>query len=150
MIHKLLIANRGEIARRVIRSARDLGIRTVAVWSDADEGAPHVAEADESVRLGPGPASASYLDLSRVMDAAARTGADALHPGYGFLAENGDLARACAEAGVTFVGPPEAAVRLMGDKVVAKRRMIEAGVPTAPGYVGDAQDEATLRAEAER
>jgi len=149
-IRKLLIANRGEIARRVIRSARDHGITTVAVFSDADEDAPHVAEADEAVRLGPGPAAESYLDLTRIMDAVARTGADALHPGYGFLSENGDLARACAEAGVTFVGPPEAAVRLMGDKVQAKRRMIEAGVPTAPGYVGDAQDEATLRTEAER
>ncbi len=149
-IRKLLIANRGEIARRVIRSARDHAISTVAVFSDADEDAPHVAEADEAVRLGPGPAAESYLDLSRIMDAVARTGADALHPGYGFLSENGDLARACADAGVTFVGPPEAAIRLMGDKVQAKRRMIEAGVPTAPGYVGDAQDEATLRAEAER
>ncbi|MEM9462271.1 MAG: biotin carboxylase N-terminal domain-containing protein [Myxococcota bacterium] len=149
-IRKLLIANRGEIARRVIRSARDLGIRTVAVFSEADQGAPHVGEADEAVRLGPGPASESYLDLARVMDAVRRTGADALHPGYGFLSENGDLARACTEAGVTFVGPPEAAVRLMGDKVQAKRRMIEAGVPTAPGYTGEAQDEATLRAEAER
>jgi geranyl-CoA carboxylase alpha subunit len=149
-IRKLLIANRGEIARRVIRSARDLGIRTVAVYSDADEDAPHVSEADEAVRLGPGPAGGSYLDLSRIMDAVARTGADALHPGYGFLSENGDLARACADAGVAFVGPPEAAIRLMGDKVQAKRRMIAAGVPTAPGYIGEDQDEAVLMAEAER
>lgn len=150
VIRKLLIANRAEIARRVIRSARDLGIRTVAVYSDADEDAPHVAEADEAVRLGPGPAGSSYLDLARIMDAVARTGADALHPGYGFLSENGELARACVDAGVTFVGPPEPAMRLMGDKVQAKRRMSAAGVPTAPGYVGDAQDEATLVAEAER
>ena len=149
-IRKLLIANRGEIARRVIRSARDLGIRTVAVYSDADEDAPHVAEADEAVRLGPGPAASSYLDLSRIIEAAARTGADALHPGYGFLSENGDLAAACAEAGLTFVGPPEAAIRLMGDKVQAKRRMIAAGVPTAPGYIGDDQDEAALVAEGAR
>ncbi|MCX4242186.1 acetyl/propionyl/methylcrotonyl-CoA carboxylase subunit alpha [Paraliomyxa miuraensis] len=149
-IRKLLIANRAEIARRVIRSARDLGIRTVAVYSDADEDAPHVREADEAVRLGPGPVGSSYLDLARIMDAAARTGADALHPGYGFLSENGDLARACADAGVTFVGPPEAAIRLMGDKVQAKRRMLEAGVPTAPGYVGEAQDEATLLSQGER
>lgn len=149
-IRKLLVANRGEIARRVIRSARDLGIRTVAVFSDADEDAPHVAEADEAVRLGPGPAVDSYLSIERVMEAVRRTGADALHPGYGFLAENGDLARACAEAGVCFVGPPEAAIRLMGDKVQAKRRMIEAGVPCAPGYSGTEQDEATLRAQAEQ
>jgi len=147
-IRKLLIANRSEIARRVIRSARDLGIRTVAVFSDADEDAPHVREADEAVRLGPGPAASSYLDLARIMDAVRRTGADALHPGYGFLSENGDLARACDEAGVTFVGPPEAAIRLMGDKLQAKRRMLEAGVPTAPGTVGDVQDDATLVAEA--
>jgi geranyl-CoA carboxylase alpha subunit len=149
-IRKLLIANRAEIARRVIRSARDLGIRTVAVYSDADEDAPHVAEADEAVRLGPGPAASSYLDLSRIMDAARRSRADALHPGYGFLAENGELARACADAGLVFVGPPEAAIRLMGDKVQAKRRMIAAGVPTAPGYIGDDQDEATLVREAAR
>lgn len=147
-IRKLLIANRGEIARRVIRSAKDLGIRTVAVWSDADEDAPHVREADESVRLGPGPAPQSYLDRALIMDAVARTGADALHPGYGFLAENADLARDCAEAGVTFVGPPPSAIELMGDKVQAKRRMIDAKVPTAPGYVGDAQDMDTLSARA--
>jgi geranyl-CoA carboxylase alpha subunit len=149
-IRKLLIANRAEIARRVIRSARDLGIRTVAVYSDADEDAPHVDEADEAVRLGPGPAAASYLDLARIMDAVRCSGADALHPGYGFLSENGDLARACADAGITFVGPPEAAIRLMGDKVQAKRRMIAAGVPTAPAYMGPDADEATLVAEAER
>jgi len=149
-IRKLLIANRGEIARRVIRSARDLGIRTVAVYSDADEDAPHVEEADEAVRLGPGPVGSSYLDLAKIMEAVARTGADALHPGYGFLSENGDLARACADAGVNFVGPPEAAIRLMGDKVQAKRRMIAAGVPTAPGYIGEDQDEAVLVAEAQR
>ena len=148
-IRKLLIANRGEIARRVIRSARDLGIATVAVFSEADEEAPHVAEADESVCLGPGPATESYLDLARIMDAVAKTGADALHPGYGFLSENGDLAKACVDAGITFVGPPESAIRLMGDKVHAKRRMIEAEVPTAPAYLGTDQDDATLRAEAE-
>ncbi len=149
-ISTLLIANRGEIARRVIRSARAMGIRTVAVFSDADEDAPHVSEADRAVRLGPGPAASSYLDLSRVMDAVARSGADALHPGYGFLAENGDLADACEQAGVTFVGPPPSAIRLMGDKVQAKRRMMEAGVPLVPGYQGDAQDIATLSAEAEQ
>jgi geranyl-CoA carboxylase alpha subunit len=149
-IRKLLIANRAEIARRVMRSARDLGIRTVAVFSDADEDAPHVAEADEAVRLGPGPAGASYLDLAKIMEAVQRSGADALHPGYGFLSENGDLARACADAGITFVGPSEAAIRLMGDKVEAKRRMIAAGVPTVPGYEGPDQDAAVLVAAAER
>ncbi|MCH9687119.1 MAG: acetyl-CoA carboxylase biotin carboxylase subunit [Deltaproteobacteria bacterium] len=143
-IRKLLVANRGEIACRVIRSARDLGVRTVAVYSDADHDAPHVAQADEAVRLGPGPAASSYLDLSRVMEAVARTGADALHPGYGFLAENPALADACTEAGVTFVGPPRTAIALMGDKVQAKRRMIDAGVPTVPGHMGDGDDVAAL------
>ena len=149
MLKKVLIANRGEIALRVVRACQKLGVQSVAVFSDADEDAPHVDEADEAVRLGPGPARESYLSLPRVMEAVRRSGADALHPGYGFLSENGDLARACADAGVCFVGPPEAAIRLMGDKVEAKRRIIEAGVPTAPGHVGSEQDGATLRAKAE-
>jgi geranyl-CoA carboxylase alpha subunit len=148
-ITKVLVANRGEIAVRILRSAKALGYATVAIYSDPDAEAPHVELADEAVRIGPGEASASYLSIDRVLEAAERTGADALHPGYGFLAENGDLARRCAEAGIVFVGPPESAIRLMGDKVQAKLRMIEAGVPTAPGYHGSDQSEARLRAEAE-
>jgi geranyl-CoA carboxylase alpha subunit len=147
-ITKVLVANRGEIAVRVIRSARALGYGTVAVFSDPDADAPHVLAADEAVRIGPGEAGLSYLSIDRVLEAARRTGADALHPGYGFLAENGDLARRCAEADITFVGPPEHAIRLMGDKVQAKLRMLEAGVPTAPGYHGSDQSEARLQAEA--
>jgi geranyl-CoA carboxylase alpha subunit len=134
----------------VIRSARALGIRTVAVFSDADADAPHVREADQAVRIGEPPPSRSYLDIEAILGAAARTGADALHPGYGFLAENAELARRCSEVGVRFVGPSPAAIRLMGDKVQAKARMIDAGVPTAPGYWGDARDLPTLQAEGQR
>jgi geranyl-CoA carboxylase alpha subunit len=147
---KLLVANRGEIACRVLRSARELGYRTVAVASDADLDAPHVALADEAVRIGPGPVAQSYLSIDAILDAAAKTGADALHPGYGFLAENAELARRCADAGVVFVGPPPAAIALMGDKVQAKRRMIDAGVPTAPSYLGhDQADQSDARLLAE-
>ena len=120
-IDKLLIANRGEIARRVIRGARTLGIRTVAVYSDADADAPHVDEADEAVRIGAGPAGGSYLSFEAILDAAERTGADAVHPGYGFLSENAGFAQACADAGLTFVGPPPAAIALMGDTVQARQ-----------------------------
>jgi geranyl-CoA carboxylase alpha subunit len=145
---KLLIANRGEIACRVIRTARALGLRTVAVYSDADAGAPHVRLADEAVRLGPGPAADSYLRIDAVIDAARRTGAQAVHPGYGFLSERADFAQACADAGLVFVGPPAAAIVAMGDKAGAKRRMREAGVPCAPGYLGERQDDETLAREA--
>jgi geranyl-CoA carboxylase alpha subunit len=148
-ISKVLVANRGEIAVRILRSAAALGYATVAVYSDADADAPHVELADEAVRIGPGEAAASYLNIDRVLEAAARTGADALHPGYGFLAENGEFARRCEEAGLVFVGPPEPAIRLMGDKVQAKLRMIDAGVPTAPGYHGADQSDGRLKAEAE-
>ena len=152
-IDKLLVANRGEIARRVFRTAKDLGIATVAVFSDADADAPFVAEADEAVRIGPGPAAGSYLDIDAILDAAKRTGADAIHPGYGFLSENAEFARRCADAGVTFVGPPEGAIAAMGDKVIAKAKMIEAGVPVVPGFQppdGQEAEDATLVAEAER
>lgn len=148
--HKLLIANRGEIAVRVIRTAKALGYPTVAVYSDADTDAPHVLAADEAVRIGPATAAASYLNIDAILEAAAKTGADALHPGYGFLAENAEFARRCKEAGVVFVGPPESAISLMGDKVQAKRRMIEAGVPTAPGYQGTDQSLSILMSEAEK
>ncbi len=147
---KLLIANRGEIAVRVMKTAHALGYATVAVYSEADAQAPHVALADEAVCIGPAPVGQSYLDVDAILKAAAATGADAVHPGYGFLSENAAFARRVLDAGLIFVGPPPEAIALMGDKVQAKRRMIEADVPTAPGYVGDAQDDATLLAEAER
>ena len=149
MFDKLLIANRGEIACRVIRSARALGYRTVAVFSDADADAPHVHQADEAVRLGPAPAAESYLRIDALITAARATGADALHPGYGFLSERADFARACAVAGLVFIGPPAEAIDAMGDKARAKRRMAEAGVPCVPGYLGEDQSDERLRHEAQ-
>jgi geranyl-CoA carboxylase alpha subunit len=146
----LLVANRGEIACRVIRSARAAGLRTVAVHSDADADAPHVALADVAVRIGPPPARDSYLRVDAILDAAARTGAEAVHPGYGFLAENAAFARACNDADLVFVGPPPRAIELMGDKAAAKRLVAEAGVPLLPGYHGEAQDDARLAAEAQQ
>ncbi len=148
MFRKLLIANRGEIACRVMRTARRMGIETVAVYSDADAHALHVEMADEAYRIGPAPARESYLRADIILEVARRTGADALHPGYGFLSENADFAEACAAAGVTFVGPPPAAIRAMGGKSEAKALMERAGVPLVPGYHGAAQDEATLAAAA--
>ncbi len=150
MFNKILIANRGEIACRVIRTARKLGYRTVAVFSEADAQAPHVSMADEAVCIGPAAAAQSYLNASALLAACRKTGANALHPGYGFLSENADFAQACADAGVTFIGPSPEAIRVMGDKAGAKRAMIEAGVPCAPGYLGDKQDDATLIEQAER
>ncbi len=144
----VLVANRGEIACRVMRTARALGYRTVAVFSDADAAAPHVALADAAVCIGGGPAAESYLRIDRLLDAARRTGAQAVHPGYGFLSERADFAQACAEAGLVFIGPPPEAIRAMGDKAGAKRRMREAGVPCAPGYLGDDQGDERLMAEA--
>ena len=148
MFNKLLIANRGEIACRVMRTARAMGYRTVAVYSDADADAPHVRQADEAVRLGPAPAADSYLRIDAAIAAAHATGADAIHPGYGFLSERADFARACAQAGLVFIGPPAAAIEAMGDKAQAKRRMQEAGVPCVPGYGGDDQVDERLRREA--
>ena len=133
-IQRLLVANRGEIAARVIKTARALGLDTVAVYSDADADAPYVALADEAVRLGPAAPLESYLDVGRVLEAAKATGADAIHPGYGFLSENAGFARACEEAGVLFVGPPATAIELMGDKARSKALMKKAGVPCVPGY----------------
>ena len=147
---KVLVANRGEIACRVMRTARTLGYRTVAVYSDADAAAPHVALADESVHIGAGPAAESYLRIERLIDAARRTGAEAIHPGYGFLSERADFAQACADAGIVFIGPPPSAITAMGDKAGAKRRMIAAGVPCAPGYLGEDQADDRLLAEGER
>ncbi|MEL6348000.1 MAG: biotin carboxylase N-terminal domain-containing protein [Myxococcota bacterium] len=135
----LLIANRGEIACRIIRSARDAGWETVAVYSDADQDAPHVLLADAAVHIGPSSAAQSYLNVERILDAAARTGATHLHPGYGFLSENADFAAACARAGVTFVGPPPDAIAAMADKSAARRRMMAADVPVVPGFDGPAE-----------
>jgi 3-methylcrotonyl-CoA carboxylase alpha subunit len=140
MTRTLLVANRGEIACRIFRSARRLGWRTVAVFSDADARARHTREADEAVWIGPAPARDSYLNSERLLAAARASGADFIHPGYGFLSENAAFARACADAGVTFVGPPAAAIAAMGSKIVAKNRMREAGVPVLPGYAGPEQD----------
>ncbi|WP_338779244.1 biotin carboxylase N-terminal domain-containing protein [Streptomyces sp. DG1A-41] len=133
MFETVLVANRGEIAVRVIRTLRSMGVRSVAVFSDADADARHVREADTAVRLGPAPASESYLSVERLLEAAARTGAQAVHPGYGFLAENAAFARACAEAGLVFIGPPADAISLMGDKIRAKETVRDAGVPVVPG-----------------
>jgi len=148
MFDKILIANRGEIAVRVMKTARLLGIRTVAVYSDADSRALHVQLADEAVRVGPAPAAQSYLRGEAILDAARRTGAQAIHPGYGFLSENAQFAAACQEAGVIFIGPPGEAIRIMGSKAESKRVMSAAGVPLVPGYHGLAQDLATLSREA--
>ena len=150
MFRTLLIANRGEIACRIIATARRLGLRTVAVASDADRAARHVRLADEVVHIGPAPAAASYLDVPRLVDAARRSGAAAVHPGYGFLAEHAGFAEACAAAGLVFVGPSADAIRRMGSKSAARALAEAAGVPVTPGYHGDAQDDAVLRAEAAR
>ncbi|HSZ74495.1 MAG TPA: acetyl-CoA carboxylase biotin carboxylase subunit [Rhizomicrobium sp.] len=147
---KILIANRGEIACRVIEAARKKGYRSVAVFSEADACARHVSLADEAVAIGPAPVSHSYLSVECIIDAAKRSGADAVHPGYGFLSENAHFAQACADAGLVFIGPSPEAIRAMGNKAAAKRRMIEAGVPCVPGYQGEAQDDATFTREADR
>jgi acetyl-CoA carboxylase biotin carboxylase subunit len=136
VLQSVLIANRGEIARRVIRGCRALGIRTVAVYSEADAGWPHVADADEAVLIGPAPARESYLDGARILDAARRTNAQAVHPGYGFLSENWRFAQACEAAGLVFVGPSWRVIEQMGDKVGARRLMAGAGVPVVPGSDG--------------
>ena len=148
MIGSLLIANRGEIARRIIRTARRMGVRTVAVYSEADAESPHVLEADEAVLLGPAAARESYLVAEKILAAAKATGAEAIHPGYGFLSENAAFAQAVKDAGLIWVGPPPAAINAMGLKDAAKSLMIAAGVPTTPGYLGDDQSEARLEKEA--
>ena len=146
----LLIANRGEIACRVMRTARRMGLKTIAVYSDADANARHVREADEAIRIGPAAARESYLNIEAVIDAAKRTGSGAIHPGYGFLSENGAFVKALEEAGITFIGPPASAIAAMGDKSAAKARMANADVPLVPGYHGDNQDDDLLRAEADK
>lgn len=147
---KVLIANRGEIACRIARTAKAAGYRTVAVFSDADEAMPHVHMADEAVRIGKPPPSESYLNIGAILDAARRTGADAIHPGYGFLAENADFAEACIEAGLVFIGPAPETIRVMGDKAAAKERMEGASIPCVPGYFGSDQGDARLKAEAKK
>ncbi len=150
MFDKLLIANRGEIACRIATTARRMGVRTVAVYSDADASARHVTLCDEAWRLGPAPARESYLNAERVLEVALGSGAQAIHPGYGFLSENESFARAVADAGLVFVGPPASAIAAMGDKAAAKRLMEQAGVPLVPGYHGTEQSDAKLAAEAGR
>ncbi|MCO6057490.1 geranyl-CoA carboxylase subunit apha [Pseudomonas sp. MOB-449] len=148
--NKILIANRGEIACRVMRTAQALGYRTVAVYSEADTDARHVHLADEAVCIGPAPVGQSYLSIAAIIGAAQKTGADAIHPGYGFLSENADFARACEAAGIAFIGPTVEAIHLMGSKRLSKLAMLEAGVPCIPGYEGAEQDDATLSREAGR
>jgi 3-methylcrotonyl-CoA carboxylase alpha subunit len=150
MFNKILIANRGEIACRVIKTARRMGIRTVAVYSEADANARHVRLADEAVLLGPAAARESYLVADKILAAAKRTGAQAVHPGYGFLSENADFSEACAASGITFIGPPASAIRAMGSKSEAKKLMGTAAVPLTPGYHGDDQTPALLHKEADQ
>ncbi len=150
MFTKVLIANRGEIAVRIARTLRAMGIGVVAVYSEADRTALHVQVADEAYCIGPAPALESYLNIPAVLDAAKQSGTEAIHPGYGFLSENAAFAQAVADAGLVFIGPPAEAIRTMGDKAGAKRLMEAAGVPTVPGYTGDDQTDATLIMEAER
>ncbi len=150
MFKKILIANRGEIACRVAKSAKALGIKVVAVYSDADRDARHVQMADEAYRLGPAPVAESYLNIPELLAAAKTSGADAIHPGYGFLSENPEFVEAVEAAGLVFIGPPADAIRAMGLKDAAKKLMEESGVPVVPGYHGDNQDGEFLKSEAEK
>src|SRR6185295_10738358 len=150
MVRRVLIANRGEIARRVIRTCRLMNIETVAVYSDVDAGAPFVQEADRAVLLGPAPASESYLNIKAVIDAARKSKADTIHPGYGFLSENPLFAEACEQAGLTFVGPPASVIRRTGSKTAAREAVQKAGVPVVPGEVASSQDDADLLAAVKR
>ncbi len=150
MFKKILIANRGEIAVRIMRTCREMDIRTVAVYSQVDQHARHVLEADEAYAIGPAPAPQSYLHSAAIIDAARKSGAEAIHPGYGFLSENATFVEACEQAGIVFIGPSASAMHLMGSKIAAKRLAREVGAPTAPGYNGESQDDAVLMREALR
>ena len=141
MFDRLLIANRGEIACRVMKTAKQMGIKTIAVFSDADRQALHVQMADESVNIGPPPANQSYIDIEKVISAVEETKANAVHPGYGFLSENARFAKALSDIGVTFIGPPERAIKSMGDKITSKKIAQDAGVNTVPGYMGIINDD---------
>src|SRR5215203_18513 len=136
MFKKVLIANRGEIALRVIRACRELGVQTVAVYSEADRESLHVRFADDDVCIGPASSRESYLNIPRIIAAAEITGADAIHPGYGFLAENAEFAETCAASNIAFIGPTAAQIRVMGDKAAARRQMMDVGVPVVPGTPG--------------
>src|SRR5438270_8625405 len=148
MFGSVLIANRGEIAVRIARTAKRLGMRVIAVYSEADAGALHVRTADEAYLIGPPPARESYLVIDKIIEAAALAHADCIHPGYGFLSENAEFAEACAKAGIVFVGPPPSAIRAMGLKDRAKALMEKAGVPVVPGYHGERQEAAFLKQKA--
>jgi acetyl-CoA carboxylase biotin carboxylase subunit len=150
VLRSVLVANRGEIARRIIRGCRALGIRAIAVYSEADAGWPHVADADEAIAIGPAPARESYLSIERILDAARRTRAEAVHPGYGFLSENWRFAQACEQAGLLFVGPSWRVIQQMGDKVAARRLMATAGVPVVPGSDGPVESVDAVRGIAGR
>ena len=150
MFRRILIANRGEIAVRIIRTCRAMDIETVAVYSDADAKALHVSLADRAARIGTAPPSESYLSFDRILTAARDTGADAIHPGYGFLSENPAFAAACAAAGIAFIGPPPAAIERMGSKIAARAVAVAAGIPVVPGGVPDRQDDAAIRAGSHR
>ncbi|MEO8168704.1 MAG: biotin carboxylase N-terminal domain-containing protein, partial [bacterium] len=148
-IKKVLIANRGEIALRVIRGCREMGIATIAIYSDADRRSPHVVSADEAFRIGPAPSRESYLSIEKVLDAAKLSGADAIHPGYGFLSENATFAQAVLDAGIEFIGPRPSSIRSMGDKTEARKLVRQAGVPTVPGTPDAVEDERIVRAFAD-
>ena len=150
MFDTILIANRGEIAVRIITTCREMGIRTVAVYSEADRDALHVLEADRAVLLGPSEPSRSYLDMDRIIAAARESGAQAIHPGYGFLAENADFAERCSREGLVFIGPPAQVIRDLGNKTVARRTMTASGVPVIPGMMEPGENPDALKQEAEK
>jgi acetyl-CoA carboxylase biotin carboxylase subunit len=150
MFKKVLIANRGEIAVRLMKACQEMGIKTVAVYSEVDRGSPHVQIADESINLGDPTPSESYLNIAKIIESAQNVGAEAIHPGYGFLAENPDFAKACSDSGIKFIGPTPEVIRLMGDKIEAKKTIGKADVPVIPGYIGIKQDLATLTKEGKK